>query len=542
MNMNELTDYYPTPKELADKMAQLFKKDAFKNKYRKLQFLEPSAGDGNLVDALNERFGESWQHSHGIAIDCIEPSADFRTILNSKKNALAVYDDFLSFHTSKKYDAVIMNPPFSEGAKHLLKAIEVMQYGGQIVCILNAETIRNPYTNERSILVKKLSDLNAEISYIENAFISAERKTGVEIALIYLNLPGKSITGSLLENMKREEDMRISSNPELKALVSNNKIAAAIERCNFEIKAGIKIYEEYLALEPLFINDLNEDNRYAKPIISLKCFGDDFDINSYIVAIRRKYWSEFFRNEELMSRLTSNLRDEFSAMVDELKYCDFNFFNINEIRLKMANAMNLGLEETILNLFEKLSYAHSWYPETSNNIHYYNGWATNKAHKINEKKVILPGYNVIYDSSWRNESFDTYQAYKILADIEKTLNYLDDGRILDVNLSSTLEYYSRNGITKKIPLKYFYVTFYKKGTCHIEFYKETKCLIERLNIYGSQKKGWLPPSYGKKGYSDMTDEEKSVVDEFQGEKEYEKVLRESEFYLAQIASPLLIAG
>ena len=40
-----------------------------------------------------------------------------------------------------------MNPPFSEGDKHLLKAINIMKNGGQIVCILNAETIKNPYSN-----------------------------------------------------------------------------------------------------------------------------------------------------------------------------------------------------------------------------------------------------------------------------------------------------------------------------------------------------------------------------------------------------------
>ena len=37
-----------------------------------------------------------------------------------------------------------MNPPFAQGEKHLLKALEMQERGGAIICILNAETIRNP--------------------------------------------------------------------------------------------------------------------------------------------------------------------------------------------------------------------------------------------------------------------------------------------------------------------------------------------------------------------------------------------------------------
>ena len=35
-----------------------------------------------------------------------------------------------------------MNPPFSNGDKHLLKALKMQEKGGAIICLLNAETIR----------------------------------------------------------------------------------------------------------------------------------------------------------------------------------------------------------------------------------------------------------------------------------------------------------------------------------------------------------------------------------------------------------------
>lgn len=85
--------------------------------------------------------------------------------------------------------------------------------------------------------------------------------------------------------------------------------------------------------------------------------------------------------------------------------------------------------------------------------------------------------------------------------------------------------------TKKIPLQYFTVTFYKKGTCHIEFTNLE--LLKKLNIYGSQKKGWLPPSYGKKIYEEMSKEEQEVIDVFEGKNSYKKVMERSSYYLVE---------
>ena len=62
-------------------------------------------------------------------------------------------------HISTKYAAIVMNPPFSAGAAHLLKARDVMQDGGKIRCLLNAETLRNPCTNERKELAAKLEEM-----------------------------------------------------------------------------------------------------------------------------------------------------------------------------------------------------------------------------------------------------------------------------------------------------------------------------------------------------------------------------------------------
>ena len=41
----------------------------------------------------------------------------------------------------------------------------------------------------------------------------------------------------------------------------------------------------------------------------------------------------------------------------------------------------------------------------------------------------------------------------------------------------------------------------------------------------------VAPSYGKKSYKEMTPAEKAVVNEFEGEKEYNKVIANKGYYL-----------
>lgn len=132
-------------------------------------------------------------------------------------------------------------------------------------------------------------------------------------------------------------------------------------------------------------------------------------------------------------------------------------------------------------------------------------------------------------SDWKGTFNPTYHVKGKLADIEKALNYLDGGLTDGNNLEECLKQAEETGQTRKIRLKYFYATFYKKGTCHIEFINED--LLKKLNIFGSQQKRWLPPGYGKKKYQEMEPEEKAVIDEFEGEKEYKKTLLKQDYFI-----------
>lgn len=67
-------------------------------------------------------------------------------------------------------------------------------------------------------------------------------------------------------------------------------------------------------------------------------------------------------------------------------------------------------------------------------------------------------------------------------------------------------------------------------------YKKKGKHYERFNIYAGQHKSWLPPCYGEKAYKNMTEEEKAVIDGFQGEKAYNEVMKKAKYYLAPVTN------
>lgn len=512
-------DFYPTPKSLLDKIFSGVK-------WRNIQdVLEPSAGMGDIADYIRDA---SRNYNSKLTVDCIEIDPEFRGVLKGK-NYPVIHDDFLTFHTYKQYDLIVMNPPFSDGDKHLLKALEVMEVGGgDIVCILNAETLRNPYTNVRKDIARKLEDLNASIEYMTGEFENAVRRTSVEIAVVKAHLSRKSYQSTILSGL-REKHYREAGSKQPTDLVVDDVVEAAIQQYNFEVEAGLRLIREYQEMEPYLDGTLGSST-YRYPMIEMKLKqGKQLTANSFVELVRRKYWSALFKNERFTKGMTSNLRNEYLGKVNELAAYDFSHYNILTIQESMCRELVRGVEDCIIQIFDDLSYQHAYDSELSKNIHYYNGWKTNKSWIIN-RKVIMPWMNAF--RSWDNSFSPTYsQVWTKLSDIEKALNYLDSGRT-DVPENASLDALKeaeRTGNTRKVHLKFFDVTFYKKGTCHLEF-RDLE-LLKKLNIFGSQQKGWLPPAYGKKHYRDMDAEEQRVIDEFEGKESYEMTLAGADYYL-----------
>lgn len=200
----ENRDFYPTPEQVIEKMLEGVKFDTVQS------VLEPSAGKGDLAEGIKKIFERKTYSRWGgrdLDMDCIELQPELQMILKGKGYRV-VHNDFLTYSTYKRYDLIISNPPFSQGAKHLLKMLDMQENGGGVICLLNAETLKNPYTAERKVLVKRLQDLQADIEYIEDAFKGAERKTDVEIALVKVFIPQKENSSFIFEEtLRKAEDL-----------------------------------------------------------------------------------------------------------------------------------------------------------------------------------------------------------------------------------------------------------------------------------------------------------------------------------------------
>ena len=506
----ENKNFYPTPREIILKMIEKIEKN------KALNILEPSAGKGNIVEVLNE-YNKYYDRVKINSIDCIEIDNNLRAILKDK-NFNLIGRDFLNFNTYKEYDLILMNPPFENGEKHLLKAISLIENnGGQIICLLNAETLKNPYSNYRKVLMNKLE--NADIEYIKNSFSLAERKTDVEIALINLVIP-KKVKSKLFENLK-EEKINFQ-NIKMDKLTNKDLILNLIEKYKFEIETGKQIIKEI----DFFNNFVEKESRL---ILKNDYYNQDMNINLFVEKTRKKYWKILFENKNLENLFTNELRSKFYSNLENMKKYEFSLENIEEVLIELSKNMFSFLEKDIENLFDEFSIKYHYYDETSKNIHYFDGWKTNKAYFIN-KKVIIPlnAYDN-YDNSIRG-----YYVRNKLLDIYKIFMYLDNKKEnININLEECRHIldHINNEKTKNIDLGYFTVNFYKKGTTHIIFNDEK--LLLKFNIFGSQMKKWLPPNYGKKKYEDLDIEEKDVVDSFQGKESYQEVVNNNSTYLFQ---------
>lgn len=526
-------ELFPTPEDVARRMTRLVDFNRVES------ILEPSAGYGNLAAAAIAAYDD--RHYRGFnekerdpfladVVDLVEIDEKCRAFLKSKKANVAA-DDFLKLQTFKRYDLIIMNPPFSDGVKHILKAIEMQRYGGQIVCLLNSETINNPYTLERKVLADKIKQYDGKVFDYGQCFMHSDRPTDVNISCVYIDIP-KGAKSDILDGLEKAAKVEEQEFDERQQLSSelDEYMRAVVGQYQRECEAGLKLINEFYAVSKISLTSFKND--FKQSILELKVFGKGNGSieNRYLESVRYKYWEAFFARPEICKKMTGEMQEEFYSRLNELKKIEFNLDNIYELQVRMTKNTIGSIENAIMELFHEFAREHSWYAECAKNIHhYYNGWATNKCGVI-YKKVIIPLSG--FRDNYRGEKVLAldYNPRRKIADIEKVFSYLDTG-VTDCweTVDNIMERAQSIGQSQNIEFKYFTVTFYKKGTAHIVF-KDME-LLKRFNIFAGQHDGGLPPSYGKKAYSDMTEREKAIIDEFQGAEDYNEVFLNNDRYL-----------
>lgn len=171
-------DFFPTPAPLAARMAEML------DVKPGMRVLEPSAGKGNLADAVRDEYP-------GAEVDVVEQSNTLREILKEKGYSILGHD-FNDFEKSIKYDRIIMNPPFSDGidADHVRKAYAHLAPGGRLVAIAG-EGIFFRKDKKAQEFRTWFDSVNGTSEQMEGAFLDRHEvaTTGVNSRLLVIDKP-----------------------------------------------------------------------------------------------------------------------------------------------------------------------------------------------------------------------------------------------------------------------------------------------------------------------------------------------------------------
>jgi hypothetical protein len=466
--------------------------------------LEPSCGKGNIIEYTKKYFenhnrsymGYNKTADNYLTFDAIENDENLINLCRGKGINI-VWNDFLTFDPPRFYDLILLNPPFINGDKHLLQTLRIQErVGGEIVCILNADTLKNPYSNDRKQLIKKLNQYNADIEYIEEAFSNAERKTNVEIALIYVQVPMINMETMFEKEFKQDNpDLHIDNIQSL--MPKMNKLEQLVFEYNMLKNSTIELYKEKLRVDNLLTGFGIE------PFIDFKEKGysreDKLQLNEFINKINLKYWQKFIEETDFKKKLPSKLKNNFTYNMEKQKNIAFTIENLRYFTDELMKAIPRSYEENVASVFDECTSKHCYSESSWNtNIHMYNGWKTNNAYKVN-KKVIIPCHY----------SWSLYSVPDVLSDLNIIFNNIS-GSNYNIDTNEICKAIER--AEKNIETEHFLLDSYKKGTIHIKFKDQNH--LNLFNIMAGKGKNWLPDDFMTKSYKDMTKEEKDLVKEF----------------------------
>lgn len=473
-------NFYPTPTPLADKMWAPYEKEMRSGKYSSV--LEPSVGKGDLIFNCDGR----------VKVYACETDENLRKLVSDKVTFVA--HDFLSYWGgSLLFDLIIMNPPFDRGDEHLLHAWDLLARG-DLCCLLNAETVRNPYTDRRKALVK-IIEANGSYEIEEGAFVCAEKKTYVDVAIVRLHkdqvIPELDYS---FDTNETKEDEALSSMPAIRSLDMEiaNELKSYVRAYN-EARKAFAEYCRCMDRMKMFISPIKSDGTSLRDMISEAYEGgrcrnakSNFSrVNDFSDSLRISAWDkiiEKFSPREYMTEHSKRHINEFFKVNGRL---DLTAENVNQVIGWLIKNSQAFMDESCEDIFDQLT----MYTVENRGK---NGWKTNSGWVVADKVIIPYALEV---SRWSKDtpSLANNQAAYMLHDFERVLCWLDGkkydgygGKLFGIKIMET-SYGEWNEGT------YCDIQCFKKGTIHLRF--NNSKLLENFNLRACRRKNWL--SQGK---------------------------------------------
>jgi hypothetical protein len=503
LNQIPKNQFYRSTSELARKVRQhiSIRVDS------KTRICDPSAGDGALLEPFLKvamlRAGngntretkQAAQQREARNIFAIEIDADLRFVLRGK-GCSVLAADFLGFHEPQKFDVIVMNPPFNDGDSHVLHAWGLLADGGELVAILNKETIANLYSAERKLLAG-IIESHGFTEDLGQAFSQAERRTNVETILVKLTKPkaklqsfkGFASTAFEQDSVTDEEFAKdpLAKSDYIKALCDRYKAAEAALIARNEAQKQLDFYLSGVGRNSSFY--FSEDRKDAREGLFVTP-----SLEHQLYVVKMKFWDELFDRSKLTERATSDFKAKFMSFAEQQVNMSFNYANCLEVLISvLGNSENI-FKDAIDNVF-KVGCSF----DKANTVHW-EGWAHNDSWKWN-KKLIIPYAFTWSERGGFSSGYGQYatRATDFLGDLDKVLSMISGEPIVVGSATaynthmSGLEYPGKGySIAYSSWIESTFIRFkvHKKGTIHVEFLDPT--LLKEFNRRAAEGKPWMP--------------------------------------------------
>ncbi|MCZ8255175.1 MAG: DUF4942 domain-containing protein [Polaromonas sp.] len=497
--------FYETPEFLADKAFAKFKN---KNITR---MLDACAGNGALSDAWRRHsekghefrgrhYPGSW---HSPRIDAVEIDGNRHPLLRDKGLTIVGFD-LLTFEGGEVYSHILVNPPFRNGAPFVLKLWRML-WAGEIVAIINAETLKNPCNQDRRELLRLIEEFGT-VEYVQNAFTESRdgKTTDVEVALVHMVKPeAQSLTwvNDLIDGLSRDtteikQEFKLPSELALpNSFVKNQCIAfrQAVQAMRTSVQAQCVADQMASRIGQTMAEANGAVGKGVPASVSLRDA-----LTSGYEGLKDRAWTSVLRSTETLSRLSRKVQKQAESRFEQIKTLDFIESNIYGFLLGLVESAGDMQIDMMLDVFDQISEYHT------DNATSYRGWVSNTKHRtfgmrIKMSRFVLPHFGFYssgmeFDSCQRLADFDKVFAMLDGKSIE-SLEYEQGKPTAEMGMVAALRAHWDDALdAKRIQSKYFDVRFYK-GVRTMHFFPRRKDLVDRLNRMVGQRRNWLPPSY-----------------------------------------------
>lgn len=331
---------------------------------------EPSAGNGNIVD---------WCKEHGAKEVLVSEKHPELAMIVQRKGKFIGHDcfDVLPAHISH-VDMIIMNPPFSNGHKHLMYAWEIAPEGCEIYCLLNWQTVNNAYSQSREEMLRIIADYGSAQN-LGRVFGEAERETEVEVGLVKLFKPktgSREFEGFFLE----EDQPEAQTGP---GIMPYNVVRDVVQR----YVDSVKIFEEFEGMKARMdqrvgcfeLGSLGFYVGRTRDKSELMIYTKD----NFKRELQKNAWKFLFDKMKLNKFVTSGVMNDINKFVENQQAVPFTMRNIYRMFEIIVGTRQETFNRSLVEAVDKFT------KYTDENRYGLEGWKTNSGHLLN-KVFIIP--------------------------------------------------------------------------------------------------------------------------------------------------------